>query len=70
MPKAEGDFRIYEDPQDAGDDLGEEEVIGLRCLDEGEGGRGGGKSKGLARSVRELGWGRWKKLYVRYVPSF
>jgi hypothetical protein len=58
-PTSVDDFRIYEDPAEAGGDAdGAEEVLGMRCIEE---------AGQMGRSVRALGWERWKRLYVRYV---
>lgn len=54
-PISDDDFQIYEDLADTD---AEQDVIGYRTIE--------GDRKDMGKSVRQLGFKRWKTLYIRY----
>jgi hypothetical protein len=53
----EDDFRIYESLEDTATEGQEVVVDGYRSIE--------GDKKEMSRNVRALGWGRWKRLFLR-----
>lgn len=52
----EGDFQMFEDIQDSQVD-GQEDVVGYRSIE--------GDRKEMSKNLRQLGWGRWKRVLIR-----